>query len=165
MIYKYRGTIPGSKIFLREYEIKESTSLYSFHEFLLNDFGFAPDQMVLFRGLKAGDKVGGEYGLFDFGDGSMDTITLKDLISKGENAFLYVFDIKKDRVVKFDFIGEVEKSPRASYPRLVAEKGRNPEQFAKEYNDFDQVPEQMNESEESFMEDELPTGTDSSEEI
>ena len=74
-------------------------------------------------------------------------------------------EFKKDKlVVKFlenrDLMGEVAAHPRASYPRLVAEKGRNPEQFANKYEDFDQYAEPSDDSveEDSFMDDELPEG-------
>ena len=160
MIYKYKGTNPKSKVFMREYEIKGDTSLYKFHNFLLDDFGFAPDQMVMFRGYKNGSRKVSEYGLFDMGDGSMDSVTIDQLIAKGEDTFEYVFDLKRDRVISFVLVGEVEPSFRASYPRLVAEKGRNPEQFAKGYDDFDQMADPMDDGgdEIAFDEDELPEG-------
>ena len=110
MIYKYKGTIPTSKVFMREYEIKGDTSLYKFHNFLLDDFGFAPDQMVMFRGYKNGSRKVSEYGLFDMGDGSMDSVTIDQLIAKGEDTFEYVFDLKRDRVISFVLVGEVERS-------------------------------------------------------
>ena len=50
---------------MREYEIKGETSLYKLHDFLQNDFDFAPDQMVAFRGLDEKGKFRSEYGLFD----------------------------------------------------------------------------------------------------
>ena len=54
----------------------------------------------------------------------------------------------------------MEESRRASYPRLVAEKGRNPEQFANGYDDMDQYGEPMEDSSDDslFMDDELPEG-------
>lgn len=160
MVYKYRGTIPGSKIFMREYEIKGDTTLYQLHNFLLNDFGFAPDQMVIFRGLKNGANSYSEYGLFDMGDGTMDTITIDKLVARKEDTLEYIFDIKKDRFISFAFLGEVEPQFRASYPRLVAEKGRDPEQFAKGYDDFDQIADPIDDGgdELAFDEDELPEG-------
>lgn len=160
MVYKYRASIPGSKVFMREYEIKGETSLYRLHDFLSNDFAFAPDQMVLFRGLDANDKFCSEYGLFDMGDGSMDMVSVAKTIAKGEVNLMYIFDLHKERGVKLTLIGEVEESRRASYPRLTAEKGRNPEQFAKGYDDADQFSESMVEEpeESSFMDDELPEG-------
>jgi hypothetical protein len=159
-VYKYRASIPGSKVFMREYEIKGGTSLYDLHEYLLSDLGFSPDQMVIFRGLDASDRVRSEYGLFDMGDGSMDEISVGDLLEKKETALLYVFDLHKDRCIKLVFEGEVNESPRASYPRLVAEKGRNPEQFAKGYDDFDQFIEPVDDGgdESAVEEDELPEG-------
>ncbi len=160
MVYKYKASIPGSKVFMREYEIKGDTSLYKLHDFLVNDLDFSPDQMVAFRGLDENDKLRSEYGLFDMGDGSMDMVTIAKTIGKGEVNLLYVFDIRKDRVIKLSLAGEVEESRRASYPRLVAEKGRNPEQFANGYDDMDQYSEPVDESAEegSFMDDELPEG-------
>jgi hypothetical protein len=90
----------------------------------------------------------------------MDMVTIAKTIGKGEVNLLYVFDIRKDRVIKLSLAGEVEESRRASYPRLVAEKGRNPEQFANGYDDMDQYSEPVDESAEegSFMDDELPEG-------
>ena len=160
MVYKFRGTIPGSKVFMREYEIKGDTTLYKLHNFLLNDFGFAPDQMVIFRGYKNGSKKVSEYGLFDMGDGSIDSVTIDQLIAKGETSFEYVFDLKRDRLISFTLIGEGEASVRISYPRLVAEKGRNPEQFAKGYHDFDQIADPMDAGgvEVHFYNDDLPEG-------
>ena len=40
MIYKFKGSIPGSKVFMREYEIEGSSTLYDFNDFLTNDLGF-----------------------------------------------------------------------------------------------------------------------------
>lgn len=56
-----------------------------------------------------------------------------------------------------------EELPRISYPRLVAEKGRNPEQFAKGYEDFDQIGESFSENMEgtAIDEDELPENEES----
>lgn len=160
MIYKYRASIPGSKVFMREYEIKGETTLYKLHEFLVNDLDFSPDQMVAFRGLSPEGKVMSEYGLFDMGDGSMDMITIEKTVGKGEQDILYVFDMRRDRIIKLSLVGEVDQVPRASYPRLVAEKGRNPDQFAKGYDDMDQysgVPDDSAE-EQLFMDEELPEG-------
>lgn len=160
MVYKYKASIPGSKVFMREYEIKGETSLYKLNDFLVNDLDFAPDQMVEFRGVDAKGKVKSEYGLFDLGDGSMDMVTIEKTIAKGEEILEYVFDLRKDRVITLALVGEVAAHPRASYPRLVAEKGRNPEQFANKYEDLDQYAEPSDDpvEEDSFMDDELPEG-------
>lgn len=160
MVLKFRASIPGSKVFMREYEVRGETSLYELHSYLTDDMGFSPDQMVLFRGVDSKGTIGGEYGLFDFGDGAMDSVSLSELLKKGEKTLLYVFDLKRERYIKLDCIGEAEESLRFAYPRLVAEKGRNPEQFAKGYDDLDQVDEPFREiPEEPVYDDaELPEG-------
>ena len=45
---------------------------------------------MLFRSVRS------EYGLFDMGDGSMDSITVAQTVKAGEETLLYVFDIRKD---------------------------------------------------------------------
>ncbi len=159
-VFRYRASIPGSKVFMREYEIKGNTTLYELHEYLLNDMGFSPDQMVVFRALDAAENEKSEYGLFDFGDGSMDNITINDVIAKKEVHILYVFDLNHNRCIKLTFDGEVTESSRVSYPRLTAEKGRNPEQFAKGYDDFDQFAEPVDDGGDDGVidEEELPEG-------
>ena len=84
MIFKYKATIPESKTFVREYEVKSDMNLFKFNSFILNDLGFAPDQMVIFRGIDANGVLCSEYGLFDLGDGSMDKVTFADVVAKGE---------------------------------------------------------------------------------
>lgn len=137
MICRFKASLPNSKVFMREYEVKSSMTLYSLHEYLLNDLSFSPDQMVMFRGRNAAGKIVSEYGLFDMGDGAMDQITLDDLLEKKELSLEYAFDLFKDRFLVLDYIGEAEYFPRASYPRLVAEKGRNPDQFIRGNDDYD----------------------------
>ncbi len=157
MVYRYKATINGNKIFLREYEIKGTTSLYSLHLFLQNDLGFAPDQIVMFRGLDKHDKVKGEYGLFDLGDGAMDRVSLEKVISVGQSKLHYVYDVFKDRAITLELLAKEEELARRSYPRLIAEKGKNPEQFSDNYDDFEQMIE-LNDSDNLFQADELPEG-------
>ncbi len=159
-VYRYKASIPGSKIFMREYEIKGNTTLFDLHEYLVDDLGFAPDQMVVFRALDAAEKQRSEYGLFDLGDGSMDCVTIEDVIAKEEKHILYVFDLNRNRCIKLTLDGEVSESPRTSYPRLTAEKGRNPDQFGKGYDDLDQFADPIDDGgdESTIEEDELPEG-------
>ena len=141
MIYKYKASIPGSKIFMREYEVKGDTSLYDLHKFLLHDLGFVPDQMVAFKGVNDKGKTAAVYGLFDMGDGTMDSVSVEDTYKKGESKLVYVYDLHNDKVIELEFVETLNEERRASYPRLVAEKGRNPDQFAKKYEDLDQFAE------------------------
>jgi hypothetical protein len=151
MVYRFKASIAGNKIFMREYEIKGNTSLYSLHLFLQNDLGFAPDQMVVFRGLNSEGKVKSEYGLFDLGDGAMDSISVEKVVNKGEIKLQYVYDIYKDKAIDLDFLSTEEESLKRSYPRLVAERGKNPDQFSDNYDDFEQMIEMDNSDSEALL--------------
>lgn len=131
MILKFKATIQESKLFLREYEVKGDMNLFKFNNFILNDLGFSPDQMVVFEGYDAQGVMCGEYGLFDMGDGSMDKVTFEQLIAKGQTEIHYVFDLRNDRFIKLDFDGESPFSAMRSYPFLLEEKGQSPDQFKK----------------------------------
>ena len=137
MVYRYRATIKGNKVFMREYEIKASSTLYSLNLFLQDDLGFAPDQRVMFRALSADSRVRKEYGFFDLGDGAMDKVTLELIREQGLPYIEYVYDMFKGRYIVMEFICEEEFLARRSYPRLVVEKGHNPDQFSDNYDDFE----------------------------
>lgn len=136
MILKYRATLPKHKSFLREYDIKGESTLFKLHDFLQNDLGFSPDQMVLFRGVDKDGVVLRKYGLFDLGDGSMDTVTLEKTLSRGEEVLQYVYNIQLNLYIQLTFVSEADFLVKESYPRLLVEKGRNPDQFSAVYEDF-----------------------------
>ncbi|MDR3133052.1 MAG: hypothetical protein LBU42_03390 [Prevotellaceae bacterium] len=129
MIYRFTATVDALKGFMRQYELRGSDTLYDFHEHIVNDLNFAPDQMVLFRVEDAKGKPLKEYGLFDLGDGSMDEIPIEQLIKRQEKTLLYVFDVHDNRALRLSFAGTDEALPRKSYPRTSDEKGVPPPQF------------------------------------
>ena len=136
MIYRFKATIPGSKLFMREYEIPGDYSLFKLHTWLTSQFEFNPDQIVAFRGINATGKSKSLYGLFDMGDGSMDAVTIEQCIKKGEIFIQYIYNIQRGSVIVFSLIEEdVPLMPRCTYPRLVAEKGKDPDQFEKNVDD------------------------------
>lgn len=159
MVYKYRATLPKYKSFLREYDIKAEFTLYKLHDFLQNDLGFSPDQMVMFRGVDEDGVVLRKYGLFDLGDGSMDTVTLEKTLQRGEVALHYVYNLQLNLYIVLTFVSETEFIIKESYPRLLVEKGRNPDQFSASYDDFGSFNDDS--SDEEFYEDE--SGSDSDE--
>jgi hypothetical protein len=137
MIYRYKATIPQYKNFIRVYEVRANSTLYSFHLFLQNDLSFSPDQQVFFRTFdRTGNQVR-ECGLFDTGHGSMDQIRLDTLHKKGEKRLHYVFDIFKERYLLLEFESIEDEMFRKTYPRTIMEKGGAPDQFREERNDFD----------------------------
>ena len=153
MIYKYAATIPNSKIFLREYEIPSDMKLFKLHEFLQNDLGFSPDQMVLFQSINDNGKISKEYGLFDMGDGSMDTVSLEKTIKLGEMTLRYLYNLDKNLYITLTFIEEQEPKPREFYPRTVNEVGKNPEQFSSKYEDYEMMSQSVSHSEDNPSED------------
>lgn len=136
-ILQFKASLSGHKSFVREYELRSDMKLYALHEFISEDLDFTKDQMVLFRGLKNGDEIAGEYGLFDFGCGSLDTVRIKEVLERGEVTLFYVFDLHKNRYIRLDFSGEVELVPRKYYPRCTFSKGLNPSQFSDLYDDIE----------------------------
>ena len=129
MVYTFRATIPESKVFYRVYEIKGDMTLFRFNSFIVDNLGFSPDQMVIFEGYDEKGSLCSEYGLFDMGDGAMDTITFDKVLERGETELHYVFDLRNDRYIKLVYEGETSYLPMRAYPALVEEKGQNPDQF------------------------------------
>ena len=127
MVYQFRATIPESKIFFRVYEIKGEMTLFRFNSFIIDDLGFSPDQMVVYEGYDEKGKLCSEYGLFDLGDGAMDTVSFDDVVGRGETELHYVFDMRNERFIKLVLEGEGVYSPMRSYPHLLEEKGQNPD--------------------------------------
>ena len=140
MVYQFRATIPESKIFFRVYQIKGEMTLFRFNSFIIDDLGFSPDQMVLFEGYDEKGALCSEYGLFDMGDGAMDTVTFDDIVQRGENEVHYLFDLRNNRFIKLVYEGEVPFSPMRSYPFLAEEKGQNPDQFRARFEEAPVVP-------------------------
>ena len=169
MILRYKAIIPGNKIFMREYDLDSRMNLFKLHEFLCRDLGFSPDQMTVFDTFSAAGKPSRRIGLFDFGDGSMDMITLENTLAKEETLLRYTYNLNLHLAIELNLEGEQEFNRRFSYPMLVAEKGRNPDQFSAVYEDYeefsDKRPTRMDTSseseEDSFEEAELPEGEES----
>ncbi len=139
MIYRYRATIPESKVFFRIYDIPSDFTLFDLHSFILSDLDFTPDQMVCFEAYGPSGKRASQYALFDLGHGSMDKVTLEMLAEREENIFNYVFDLRTGRIIRFEFLGEAEFSPKLVYPCAVDGKGINPDQFSSKYEDAEPI--------------------------
>lgn len=160
-VFRYKAVIPGNKIFMREYELETRMSLFKLHEFLDRDLGFSPDQMTMFETLSGKGEIMRRIGLFDFGDGSMDKVSVEDAFKDGA-AVRYVYNMGKGLFIELRFESEADYNPRLSYPVLVAEKGRNPDQFSSAYEDYEEFSNsgsaQADVQEEAFDEEELPEG-------
>lgn len=169
MILRYKAIIPGNRIFMREYDLDSRMTLYKLHEFLCRDLCFSPDQMTVFDTFSASGKPGRRIGMFDFGDGSMDMITLENTAARKETVLRYTYNLNLQLALELQLEGEQEYNRRFSYPMLVAEKGRNPDQFSAVYEDYEEFSDNRSSridtsseaEDESFEDDELPEGEES----
>ena len=142
MILRYRVSLPGLKGFARVYEVKDTTSLYSFHKQMRADMDFPQDQVVLFKAFDAAGNVAARYSVFqDFGFGTIDGVTAGECHKRGEDKFIYFYDTTNVKSVIVTFEGEGELRPYAVYPLLVESKGPNPIEFENGYVAFEDLPD------------------------
>ena len=142
MILRYRVSLPGIKGFARVYELKDTTSLYSFHKQMRADMDFPQDQLVLFKAFDQDGAVSARYGIFDLGSGTIDEVTISQCRKKGEDKFIYFYDTTNVKSVIVTFDGEAEpRKGNVIYPLLVETKGPNPIDFENGYVAFEDLPD------------------------
>ena len=142
MILRYRVSLPGLKGFARVYEVKDTTSLYSFHKQMRADMDFPQDQVVLFKAFDAAGNVAARYSVFtDFGFGTIDNVSMGECHKRGEDKFIYFYDTTNVKSVIVTFEGEVEQRSNVVYPLLVDSKGPNPIEFENGYVAFEDLPD------------------------
>ncbi len=140
MTYKYRVTLTGIKGFFRLYHTDSQASLYLLHKQMRSDMEFAPDQLIMFKGLDANGEVVARYGLFDLGAGPVDKVTLEDTVNAGITSFVYFYDVADKKSVNVTFEGEVPDT-KVSGVSLVDIKGPNPIEFENGYVAYEDLPE------------------------
>ena len=142
MILRYRVSLQGLKGFARVYEVKDSTSLYSFHKQMRADMDFPQDQVVLFKAFDKTGNVAARYSVFtDFGLGTIDDVTAGMCHKRGEDKFIYFYDTTNVKSVIITFEGEGELRKNVIYPLLVESKGPNPIEFENGYVAFEDLPD------------------------
>ena len=142
MILRHRVSLPGLKGFARVYEVKDTTSLYTFHKQMRADMDFPQDQVVLFKAFDANGDVAARYSVFqDFGLGTIDSVTAGQCHKRGEDKFIYFYDTTNVKSVIVTFEGEGVLRSNAIYPLLVETKGPNPIEFENGYVAFEDLPD------------------------
>ena len=141
MILRYRVSLPGLKGFARVYEVKDTTSLYSFHKQMRADMDFPQDQIVLFKSFDPAGNVAARYSITDLGFGTIDDVTCGACHKREEDKFIYFYDTTNVKSVIVTFEGEGEPRLRALYPLLVETKGPNPIEFENGYVAFEDLPD------------------------
>jgi hypothetical protein len=143
MVLKYRVSLPGIKGFARVYDVKDSTTLYTFHKQMRADMDFPQDQMILFKAYSENGQVAARYSLIDLGNGTIDDVTIAKTIETGIVSFDYFYDtVNKKSVIVTLLEGEYPESKTALYPLLVETKGPNPIEFENGYVAFEDLPDE-----------------------
>ena len=142
MILRYKVSLQGLKGFARVYEVKDTTSLYSFHKQMRADMDFPQDQVVLFKAFDAAGNVAARYSVFtDFGFGTIDGVSAGECHKRGEDKFIYFYDTTNVKSVIITFDREAEQRSNVVYPLLVETKGPNPIEFENGYVAFEDLPD------------------------
>ncbi|MDR0661425.1 MAG: plasmid pRiA4b ORF-3 family protein [Prevotellaceae bacterium] len=115
--------------FLREYEVKDTNTLYQLHRCIQNDLDFDEAQLSVFYSSDKGWNKHRTYPLFDMGEGSMDMITIEMLIGQKVDHLLYTFDLYNDRSFKLELLGEDDEQRLTTYPRVVVSENDPPDQL------------------------------------
>ena len=167
MILRYRVSLPGLKGFARVYEVKDTTSLYSFHKQMRADMDFPQDQVVLFKAFDAAGNVAARYSVFtDFGFGTIDSVTAGECHKRGEDKFIYFYDTTNVKSVIITFEGTTDERRNVIYPLLVETKGPNPIEFENGYVAFEDLPDdkKKNPDDDDFDDDHVDVEEDSDDE-
>lgn len=138
MTYRIRVSLPGIKGFARVYEVNGRNTLYHLHKQMVADMEFPPDQVVLFKALDAAGNTVARYATFSLGDGSIEQITIEQVVKKEITGFTYFYDTINKRSVDLTIEGSVPGD--ASSVVLVESKGPVPEAFLNGYVAFEDLP-------------------------
>lgn len=140
MTYRIRVSLPGIKGFARVYDLDSKNTLYAFHKQMLSDMEFPQDQIVLFKAFDAAENVVARYATFDLGDGSIEHISIEQVIAAGITHFVYFYDTTNKKSVILTIEGE--SGIKVSKPTLDSEasKGPIPEDFLNGFVAFEDLP-------------------------
>lgn len=139
MVYQFRVTLTGIKGFYRVYQMDGGCTLYDFHKQMRADMEFPQDQLIMFKALGADGAVIARYGLFDLGAGTVDNITVEQVIGEGVASFVYFYDVPNKKSVNVTFEGVEER--RGFPPQIIDVKGPNPIEFENGYVAFEDLPD------------------------
>lgn len=142
MVYKYRVSLPGLKGFARIYEVKTTSSLYSFHKRMRSDMDFPQDQLILFKSVDEAGNAISRYSTVDLGFGTVDAVSVAECHKRGEDSFVYFYDTTNKKSVLVNFEGEAEEKKNVLYPILVESKGPNPIEFENGYIAYEDLPDE-----------------------
>ena len=142
MILKLRMISDENESFVRDYELVDSATLLSLHDFICEDLDFDRTNFCsIFSADEDWHKIT-EYTLSQIPDNElslgipclpMDDITLKSAVAEGVSRFIYVFDMLSGRSLYIEIVGVHPENDKLTYPRVADAQGEPPVQNS----DFD----------------------------
>lgn len=126
---------------------------------------FPQDQLVLFKAFDKDGNVSARYGIFDLGNGTIDSISMEECHAKGEDRFTYFYDTTNVKSVEISFDGIAPERRNVIYPLLVESKGPNPIEFENGYIAFEDLPDDKKKDpdDEDFEDDDFDLDLDDEE--
>ena len=128
MTHSFNISLPGFPKFSRVYAVNGKNSLYEFHKQMLNDMDFPYDQVVLFKAFSIDGRLLGRFATFDVGDGSIDDVTIDQVLELGACSFVYFYDTINKKSVNINYEGESESEYDS--PTLISASGPNPDAYS-----------------------------------
>ncbi len=133
----FKVSLLALKSIWREIEIGSNSSLYDFAEAIVRAFEFEFDHAFGFYSRLKGPgalQVNPRYELFaDIGEdsdaGSVEKTTVGEVFQQPKHTMLFLFDYGDNWEFRVELLRVGERQPRTRYPRLLAKKGRAPEQY------------------------------------
>ena len=133
----FKVSLLSLKSVWREIEIGSDDSLYDFAEAIVRAFEFEFDHAFGFYSKLKGPgalQADPRYELFaDIGEdsdaGSVEKTKVGEAFQQPKQAMLFLFDYGDNWEFRVELMRIGERQPRVRYPRLLAKKGRAPEQY------------------------------------
>lgn len=144
-IIKFRVTIDYKKPVFREIEISSQCTLLDFHNIIQKAFDFDNSQMASFYLSNDKWEKGKEFTLFDMGSNNnniatMESVKIKDIISKKNEKLLYIFDFLRMWIFYIEAISIFERqNTKSKYIKIVGKSGKAPHQYSKRPEDVNFV--------------------------
>ncbi len=133
MVFRFRLIGTDEHPFYRDFEIMENQTFFDFHTAILDELGYAKNQLASFFLADDNWEKGLEINLFDMAEDSFTPVTdmdikLHELIGGRNRRLLYVFDFFSDRAFYLELNMVIPPGNDKDYPCCISGSGAPPRQ-------------------------------------
>ena len=134
MVFRFRMLSDENDNFVRDYEVLYDTTLFDFHQFILESLEYEDCMASFFNADNRWEKLR-VFTLMDMGYGAeespatMDSVTLGQIIHNNRDRLIYLFDLFGERAYYLELTGAYEAEASASYPREIYAQAEAPDQY------------------------------------